>query len=246
MVSVCMATFNGESYIKEQLDSILPQLKAEDEIVISDDGSSDRTLEIIERYHDPRIKVLNHLKRKGKYSFDYTTHNFENAIANSIGDYIFLSDQDDVWLPEKYDVMLAALNTCDIVVSDCRIVDADLKTLEESKINSVNINNRVLYNIIRNQNIGCCMAFSRKVLDKVLPFPQYGVAQDFWIAVFGGLFYKLRYIYQPLLLYRRHEGNVSATSKKSKNTFFFKLGYRVRSISSLIERAGLMRVLKAL
>lgn len=246
MVSVCMATYNGEQYIKQQIESILSQLKEEDELVISDDGSTDKTIEIIGQYNDSRIKVFNHIKEGAKYSFDYTTHNFENAIANSFGEYIFLSDQDDVWLPQKYEVMLSALNTCDIVVSDCKIVDEKLKIINESKINSLDINNRVLYNIRRNQNIGCCMAFRREILNKIFPFPQYGVAQDFWIAVLGGMFYKLEYIKQPLLLYRRHEGNVSATSKKSANTLSFKIGYRMRSILSLIKRAGMLNVLKNL
>lgn len=95
MISVCMATYNGEEYIKEQLESILCQLGEMDEIIISDDGSTDNTLNIIESYNDSRIKI--HINT-GKHGFVY---NFENALQKAKGEYIFLSDQDDIWLPEK-------------------------------------------------------------------------------------------------------------------------------------------------
>lgn len=246
MVSICMATYNGGKYIKEQLDSILLQIKCYDEIVVSDDGSTDNTLDIIKKINDPRIKVLNHVKRYAKYSFDYTTHNFENAISNCCGDFIFLSDQDDVWMPNKYFLMMNALDNSDIVVSDCSIVNDNLKLIKRSKFESEKINNRIWNNVVRNKNIGCCMAFKRSILKTILPFPRFGVAQDFWIAVYGGLFYKVCYINQPLILYRRHDENVSSTSKKSTNSLSIKLGYRCRSVLSLIYRAGLVKVLKKL
>ena len=80
MISVCLATYNGELFLKEQLTSILKQLGDSDEVVVSDDGSTDLTLTILQEFNDPRIKVFHHDKRKQKYSFDYATHNFENAI----------------------------------------------------------------------------------------------------------------------------------------------------------------------
>ena len=96
MISVCMAIYNGEKYIKEQIDSILMQLSNEDELVISDDSSNDRTLDIIAEYNDRRIKVLHHIPAIGN-SFVKAKANFENALSVAKGDYIFLSDQDDVW-----------------------------------------------------------------------------------------------------------------------------------------------------
>lgn len=94
MISVCMATYNGEKYIKEQIDSILKQLGSDDELVISDDGSSDGTIDIILGYHDPRIHLY-------KGSFHSPAFNFENALKNATGDFIFLSDQDDIWYDNK-------------------------------------------------------------------------------------------------------------------------------------------------
>ena len=246
MVSVCMATYNGGKYIKEQIESILSQIQPEDEIVISDDGSTDDTLNIISGFHDSRIRVLKHIKSKAKYTFDYTTHNFENALINSRGERIFLADQDDVWLPEKYSIMKEKLEKYDIVLSDCKIVDEKLNIIKESRVNVKNLSPGLWQNLKSNRHVGCCMAFNRCVLDKVLPMPKYGVAQDFWITVYGGMFFSYGYIEKPLILYRRHEGNVSETATESKNSLKVKIGYRIRMIIELINRAGLLRMLRNL
>ncbi|MDR0620012.1 MAG: glycosyltransferase, partial [Bacteroidales bacterium] len=121
-----MATYNGEKYIKEQLDSILCQLGMDDELIISDDGSTDKTLEIIQHYQEPRVKILSNVKRHSIIG------NFENALIHAKGDYIFLADQDDVWTSDKVNVVLAALATTDLVVSDCTVVDGDLKCVIHS------------------------------------------------------------------------------------------------------------------
>ncbi len=100
MISVCIATYNGEKYIRPQIESIIVQLDPGDEIVISDDGSTDDTLNIIASFADDRIKVFDHSrdkKQKVKYSFEHVTRNFENALRHAKGDLIFLSDHDDFW-----------------------------------------------------------------------------------------------------------------------------------------------------
>ncbi|MEK5777350.1 glycosyltransferase, partial [Acinetobacter nosocomialis] len=100
MISVCLATYNGEKYIVEQLTSILSQLSPTDEVIISDDHSTDETLLLIKSLNDPRIKIITNELGKGY------TKNFENAINHSSGDYIFLSDQDDVWVENKVELMM--------------------------------------------------------------------------------------------------------------------------------------------
>ena len=90
-ISVCIATYNGAKYIEEQVQSILYQLSEKDEIINSDDGSKDNTLAIIKSLNDARIKVIHNTLKHGLVS------NFENAIKHADGDYIFLSDQDDIW-----------------------------------------------------------------------------------------------------------------------------------------------------
>ena len=107
MVSVCMATYNGARYLREQIDSILAQLSIDDELIISDDGSTDDTFNIIGGYDDPRIRLL---RNRGKHGF---SSNFGNALFHAKGEYVFLSDQDDVWIAGKYADVLAKLQQYD-------------------------------------------------------------------------------------------------------------------------------------
>ena len=126
MISVCMATYNGGHYIREQLDSILMQLGEGDEIIISDDSSTDDTLEIIASYADNRIKIF-----PGQH-FHSPVFNFENALKQAKGDYVFLSDQDDVWKLDKVQVMLEELKRFALVVSDCMVVDKEGGVIQDS------------------------------------------------------------------------------------------------------------------
>ncbi|MDE6793421.1 MAG: glycosyltransferase, partial [Muribaculaceae bacterium] len=103
MVSVCLATYNGELFIKEQIQSIIPELENEDEIIISDDGSTDNTLPIIRNFKDSRIKIFINKETQG------VNNNMENAIRKASGDIIFLSDQDNVWIKGKIEKCVKAL-----------------------------------------------------------------------------------------------------------------------------------------
>ena len=246
MVSVCIATYNGSKYIEEELRSILPQLNCDDEIIISDDGSSDNTIDIIRSFNDERIKIFVHKRTQVKYKFDYTTRNFENAIYNSKGDFIFLADQDDVWLPNKYSVMMDSLKENDIVISDCKIVDKDLNIICESKFKTSYPSNRIIPCLKGNKNIGCCMAFKRRIIDRVLPFPPYGVAQDWWLACYGNMYFKMAYINEPLMLYRRHETTVSATGGNSQHSIKDRIEIRLIFIYQLIKRGSIIRIIQNL
>ena len=129
MNTVCIATYNGEKYIKEQIDSILLQIASDDEIVISDDGSSDDTINIINSLNDKRIHLY---INEGKHGFK---SNFENAIKRAMGNYIFMSDQDDVWFPNKYNAILSYLKINDLVHHNSELTKGNLepygKTLYE-------------------------------------------------------------------------------------------------------------------
>lgn len=129
MVSVCMATYNGEPFLREQIDSILSQLNEKDELVISDDNSKDSTVDIIKSYHDKRIKLFINKEKKG------VTHNFENALVHSKGDLIFLADQDDVWLPGKIKELISFLKegNYDVVTCNCALTDTYLNIIQNVK-----------------------------------------------------------------------------------------------------------------
>ncbi len=208
-----MAAYNGEKYIAEQLASILEQLGEQDELIISDDGSSDKTLSIIDGFHDPRIHVFHH--NQGCY-----TKNFENALTHAKGDYIFLSDQDDVWLPDKVRTTISAFEStgADFLVSAATLVDENKQVIMESSFIGGRTKTGFWYNLAATSYIGACMAFKKKVLERVLPIPgkdKY-IAHDYWIACICEKYYKTALIEHPLILYRRHGGNASPAFGKSK------------------------------
>jgi glycosyltransferase involved in cell wall biosynthesis len=218
-----MATYNGEQFIREQIDSILLQLGENDELVISDDQSRDKTLEIIQSYNDKRIKFFTH-ERAGR-----PTENFQNALNHAKGDYIFLSDQDDVWLPGKYDKMLALLSSYDLVLSDSILVDEDLKVIKPSFFKFHGSATGIARNVIKNSYFGSCMAFKRYLLDFALPFPpSREIGHDVWIGLIGEIVGKVFLIDEPLIMYRRHASAVTPHGiGKSKRSLYKKLMGRV-------------------
>ena len=117
-VSVCLATYNGEKYIYDQLISILKQINKNDEVIISDDCSSDSTISIIKSLNDKRIRIFHHERiacgYKGTMKTCYLVgKNAENALQHARGEYIFLADQDDVWHKNKVSVCFSYLdNIC--------------------------------------------------------------------------------------------------------------------------------------
>ena len=233
MISVCIATYNGEKHIKEQLDSILCQISAKDEVVISDDGSTDKTLEIIKSYNDDRIKLFD------GNAFQNPIFNIENALKKSQGDFIFLADQDDVWLENKVQVCLEQLQKADVVVSDCRVTDENLNVVFESFFQKNHSKKGLLNNLRYNSYLGCCMAFRKNVLHKILPFPEDIPMHDIWIGFAAELFYKTIFIERPLILYRRHGKNVSPTSGISPFDWQTKLKFRwnlIKYIPLLLTR----------
>ena len=226
-----MATYNGAEYIQEQLQSILSQIGLEDEIVISDDGSTDATLEVIKSISSPCIRIVQGPRMKSP------SKNFENALAHAKGDIIFLCDQDDVWQPNKVAVMLQALKTAACVVSDCRVVDAQLNVMDPSFYQVVRKHEGRWYNLlVRNCYLGCCMAMRREVLDKALPFPKTIPMHDIWLGNVAAFYYSLRFIPDNLMAYRRHGKNASTTSDPSASSLRQKLAYRYQIVAGLLSR----------
>ncbi|MDE6410115.1 MAG: glycosyltransferase family 2 protein [Muribaculaceae bacterium] len=223
MVSVCLATYNGERYLREQIDSILAQLREEDELIVSDDGSTDATKEILSSYSDSRIKLFSNEGNHGVNS------NFENAVSHASGDYIFLSDQDDVWLPGKVEECVRALGAADCVVHDCIVTDGSGQVMEESFFSMRGSHPGFWRNLYRNSYLGCCMAFRKEVLKYALPYPDpLPVFQEGWIASLADI--KGRVVFIPFkgILFRRHGNNASATAGKSSFGFGKQLSYRLK------------------
>lgn len=230
MISVCMATFNGEEYIQEQLKSILKQLTSDDEVIISDDGSSDRTLEIISNFNDNRITIVKS-EEKGNPTF-----NFENAIRNSSGDIIFLADQDDVWLNNKVSVMSQLITDgADLVLSNCKVVDDSLHVINNSYFSFLHNKGDLISNLLQNRFIGCCMAFRSSIRNMVIPFPVNIPAHDWWIGLVALKKGRVVFCSEPLMLYRRHGNNASSTSEKSHTPLLQRVKWRLILFLELIK-----------
>jgi len=220
MVSVCMATFNGGKYVREQVNSILAQLSDGDELIVSDDGSTDDTLEVLKSFHDSRIKVFAG-PHKG------VTYNFENAISCSEGEYIILSDQDDVWEPNKVERMLTALSSHDLVVSDGWIADEGANSTGRSIFDFNPPHGGFVRTVCHTSYMGCCMAFRRRILERVMPFPPHIIGHDYWIGQIADMYYDTCFISDRLFRYRRHGNNASSfTTNNSPLSFRQKVVYR--------------------
>jgi len=222
MISVCIATYNGEKYITAQIKSILPQLSSTDEIIISDDCSFDKTIEICRKFNDPRIKIIKNIKNVGY------TGNFENALKQAHGDIIFLSDQDDIWVGNKVSVFMKYLEHYDMVVSDATIINQDNQIINASFFEQRKVYKTIIGNIFKFGYLGCCMAFKRSILLKALPFPARRklCTHDNWLFLTGICFFKTKVIDDKLVLYRRHDSNYSTGGSKNETSLWFKIYYR--------------------
>lgn len=243
MISVCMAVYNGEKYLAEQVSSILSQLGSNDELVISDNGSTDASLSILQTFHDSRIKIFKATpldsaeKKYGEFAIIMKIKaNFINALTHASGDLIFLADQDDIWLPEKVSRMAAALETYELAVHSCSIIDDSGKVILESSYNQFSRPTTAFFPILyRNPFQGCCMAFRASILPVLLDtgiMSKACVSHDHIIGYAAivrasqkkgkGVFFEQT----PLILYRRHSNNASPSSMKSNHSLRFKLKYR--------------------
>lgn len=229
MITVCIATYNGSRYIVQQLQSVLPQLGDGDEVVVSDDGSTDGTPDIVRRIGDSRIRLIEGPRRHSP------TLNFECALRHARGEYISLADQDDVWSRDKVAVCMAALRRADCVVSDAWVTDNRLRVTSGSLYSVMRVRPSRLYNLLwHNGYTGCCMAFRRRVLDTSLPFPKDIPMHDIWIGNVAAWFCSVEFIGDRLLWFRRHEGTASCNGKGSRFSLLRQLLFRWNVIKNLV------------
>jgi glycosyltransferase involved in cell wall biosynthesis len=222
-----MATYNGAEYIREQLTSVLSELDYNDELIISDDSSDDDTVAIIQAINDSRIKLITGFNGRSPVS------NFENALKQVKGKYIFLCDQDDIWLPGKVAHCIEMLKEYDIVVTDCNVVNEHLELIQESFFKSMKSGPGFLKNFFKNTYLGCCMAFRADIIPIILPFPKNIPMHDIWIGFVGELMLSTAFTDKTLLKYRRHKQNVTTTSERSSAQFFKQIGFRLGLISNI-------------
>jgi glycosyltransferase involved in cell wall biosynthesis len=228
-IDILLATWNGERYLVEQIDSVLNQQYPNCRLLIRDDGSSDGTRAIIEGYaakHPKRITIIEDdepgLGASG---------NFSRLMDRAEADYIMLCDQDDFWLPEKVGVTLDEMRRLErahgadtplLVHCDLKVADAGLNVIAPSFWDYQRLNpdkgrflNRLL---IQNVVTGCASMMNRRLRDLALPVHDQARMHDWWLALAAAAFGRIGYIRQPLVLYRQHGGNTLGAKKWDTGT----------------------------
>lgn len=206
MISIAMATYNGERYIREQLKSLADQSQLPDELVISDDASTDATIGIVRDF--ARTAPFEIRVERNKKNLGYS-QNFGKAIGSCTGDIIFLCDQDDVWLPQKLERVLREFRVRPetyIIINNARIVDENLQDTELTKLGqtrSLGLDDRAFLT-------GCCTALRADFRSIMLPIPDGIFVHDTWLHSLADKLSVRTVIEECLQLYRRHGNNASA------------------------------------
>lgn len=210
-VSVCMATYNGAKYINEQISSILLQLSSTDELIIVDDCSKDSTVELIQNFKDDRIVLYKNSTNKG------VNFSFEKALSLSSKEYIFMSDQDDVWIKDRLNEMKNSIahSNCLLLSSNSEFIDGDGKSINFPILGLISTNShRNLFNIYKvftgnGDYFGCAMVFKQELKSIILPIPFYVESHDLWIAKAANLMFANLHIDTKTLKRRVHGSNAS-------------------------------------
>ena len=239
-ISVCMATYNGGKYLREQMDSILNQdlsafPDAELEIIVSDDDSTDDTIQILESYCDSRIKIYHHTKQRRhrwKEQSFACTENFGNAMAHATGDYIMLSDQDDVWFPNKMAKTIAEL----IAGHDMCMVGFDVVTPDLKKIGSVRYEYEPRWRLRRRKKLyGFSCGFTKKELERYLPIPDIAAHDNFMMLV--SQFRDDYSIINETLALHRWNGINNVSAQIDDSPYIVRNWYRIKQIVVALWRA---------
>lgn len=225
-ISIAMATYNGHDYLLEQLESFLTQTRMPDELVITDDGSSDDTKDIVREFSRKAPFPVIFYANDARLGYSL---NFSKAIMRASGEIIFISDQDDCWFENKIEKVLEEFDDDNVmcVTNDQIIANQDLEPVDNTKLSNV----RRLGLPDEWFVTGCCTAVRKEWVDIVCPVPKGFPGHDLWINRLADLFCKRKILEEPLQLYRRHDHNVSSAEassvkKVSKLTLWLKYGLR--------------------
>ena len=208
-IDILMATYNGQKYLVEQLDSIINQTYHNWNLLIRDDNSTDKTLEIIQNYHkkDKRIKILK--DNKGNLGI---VRNFEELLKSSESEFIMFSDQDDIWVENKLDMYLKMIekikNKGFMIHSDAILFDKNKSNILKDTFISKKAINRGLENVFFNYFVqGATILISKEIKNFILPFPKEVYLHDRYIHLISELFFERIFVNKALIYYRQHGDN---------------------------------------
>ncbi len=254
-IVVCLSTYNGEKFLKEQIDSLLKQTVKVD-IIILDDGSTDNTIDIIKKY-ETTYSNISYLKdnitsSSAKKNFSILT---EYSISLNKYNYFMFCDQDDIWLPEKIEQTLKKMREIEksnsdiplLIHTDLKVVSTNLDILSDSYWSYQGIDpkydtlNRLL---VHNVITGCTVMINKKLANIALPIPNEVIMHDWWLGLVASSFGQIHHINTPTMLYRQHSNNdTGATSfniktilHKAKDLSSVDLGKYINQTKSLLYR----------
>jgi glycosyltransferase involved in cell wall biosynthesis len=228
-IDIVIAVYNGEQYISEQLRSITESTGYDkiQKIIVTDDNSSDRTMEIIAKLNIPKVEVV-----KNNPSLSGPSYNFINGLKFTVSDYVFFCDQDDFWLPDriaKYCQLIPQLKPKypGIIYSDLLVVDSDLNTINGSFYAHENISKKwgkELNNLwLQNCSPGCTMLLNRSAKNKLIEtYSSSAIMHDWWVFLYASLYRNALFLDQTTLMYRQHDNNAVGASRGFKLIALFK------------------------
>lgn len=237
-VTVCMATFNGARHLKDQIDSILAQLEAVDELLIVDDCSTDDTLNVINGYHDPRIKLVVHQANRRHVK------SFEDALAAASNRTILLTDQDDVWTNGRLNFLVSSLTRHNALlvssIYECMTENGDVIAGSISRLPSA-YSSRHMANILniflgRMSYFGCTMALDSDLLKTALPIPDFVESHDLWLAMIANLRGRNRHEETVTVMRRLHSINLTPARRRSLLKVLKTRIYFLVSIAIILKR----------
>jgi glycosyltransferase involved in cell wall biosynthesis len=207
LVSIALCTYNGQDFLEEQLSSILSQSYRHLEVIVCDDGSTDRTLQIVGDFaaKDSRIKVYQNPKNLG------FNKNFEQAISLTSGEYIAISDQDDIWEKDKIRLLYEYIQDNLLIFSNSLLMDRSGKLLGGQLLSNFSIQDKSFKAyLLHNYTTGHTCLFRREFLEYILPLPEVGY-YDWWMGFVALYHQKITFLDKPLTRHRVHSGSVIQT-----------------------------------
>jgi len=239
LIEILMCVYNGYSYIRTQIESILGQSYDNWRIIIRDDGSRDNTLEIIHEYqkrYPNKIQVLRDREQAENANLG-ACQGFARVLERSTAEYAMFSDQDDMWLPFKIEKTLKKMQELEAVCqediplmvhTDLRVVDGELNSIRDSFWQLQHIAPRNCGNLnrllIQNGVTGCTVMINRKLRALATPIPPEAIMHDYWLALVAAAFGKIAYLNEPTILYRQHGANDTGAKKYNIDFILKKAG----------------------
>jgi glycosyltransferase involved in cell wall biosynthesis len=241
MIDILLATYNGEKFLKQQIDSILAQSNQDWQLLIRDDNSSDSTVNIIKDYavkYPHKIRLIE--DNRGRLG---PALNFGKLLEHADNDYVMFSDQDDVWLPDKIDLTLNTMKDAEeiypnmpiLVHTDLKVVNEDLKIIADSlwsycKVSPLNNSlNKIIY---RNVATGCTTMINRKAVEVSKPIPPEARVHDWWVALNVAKTGKLVHVSLPTILYRQHPQSIIGAKRSGLAGF----GVLIKKLRQFIKQ----------